>query len=420
MTRQLRILLRAHPVAPLTHACAGLPDASLSSFPEEDRPHLALLLQHLGVIDATDPDQEQPQHKSSKPLPTHLPDQVPGRKKKKQAKAAESEHQQVSCNREGTTRTTQPSPVACQGDGTSANSQDSAPVRPQKGVQQQRGSAEGGSSPGNGFGSSKPHQPTSLHASSTARSSVTSSSALDSEPALSPSLSHLSSAPAQLSQMYFIQAQRDARRGMKISVYTEGDLASIAPSERFEVFCNASASSTELSLTFVSRQDFDDTFLGVTTREHIDRKGSVVPCFGWKANSRTCPTVQGKGGQQGSAHCLASQSALTCTQQGEKANLPLWGKGDSVELIVSLPPNVAGSTGVRSGAGSSLGASAFTPAMVLKVNGKELERLSNLPPLRDWCWYIALELGGDMSCVSLMEDSYAVHWAEYQVKRFLS
>lgn len=81
---------------------------------------------------------------------------------------------------------------------------------------------------------------------------------------------------------------------------------------------------------------------------------------------------------------------------------PLWRKGDSVELMVS-----------RTDGGSQT-------RMVIKVNGRELDHLLLLPPLRNWAWYVAFYMGSDMSCVTFQSDSYAVFWGDYQVKRFLS
>lgn len=125
------------------------------------------------------------------------------------------------------------------------------------------------------------------------------------------------------------QAQYEERRGIKISVYTEADLSSLSATEQFGIFCDATASEGQLSFTFVCRQDFvsgadardlhmctakhkrcrrshtcpptlpaaplyfcrrracaaqDDMFVGVTTRNHTDCKGSQVPSFGWKRN----------------------------------------------------------------------------------------------------------------------------------------
>lgn len=54
-----------------------------------------------------------------------------------------------------------------------------------------------------------------------------------------------------------------------------------------------------------------------------------------------------------------------------------------------------------------------------QVNGREVDSLEPLPPLRHWCWYLALYSGGDMSCVVFQRDAYAVFWSDYQVKRYL-
>lgn len=176
----------------------------------------------------------------------------------------------------------------------------------------------------------------------------------------------------------------------------------LAASERFQVFCNTTAAEGELSFTFVCRQDFDDVFLGVTTRHHIDRKGSVVPCFGWKSNSCIYSAAEDAQDVAGGVH--PHLSSTSSAGQHQDLPLPLWGKGDCVELVVSL---AVASRGKQ-------------PSMVLKVNGRQLDRICNLPPLHSWSWYLAMYLGGDMSSVTFMQNSYAVYWGEYQVKRFLS
>jgi hypothetical protein len=62
--------------------------------------------------------------------------------------------------------------------------------------------------------------------------------------------------PVSTSSLYYIQANYEVKRGIKISVYTEDDLNSLTVQEPFDVFCDTTTREGLLSFTFVSRQDF--------------------------------------------------------------------------------------------------------------------------------------------------------------------
>ena len=53
-----------------------------------------------------------------------------------------------------------------------------------------------------------------------------------------------------------LQARHEQARGIKVSVYTESDLSSLASKEPFDIVCDATVSEGKLSFTFVCRQDF--------------------------------------------------------------------------------------------------------------------------------------------------------------------
>eukprot|EP00877_Chromochloris_zofingiensis_P012576 jgi/Chrzof1/7572/Cz02g28250.t1 len=252
------------------------------------------------------------------------------------------------------------------------------------------------------------------------------------------------------SQLFYIQAHQDKsktsapgrQRGIKISVYTESDLKANASKDSFDMFCDATYGAQRLSFSVVARSEFDNMYIGVTSKNQVDQRGLQIPCFGWKRSGWRYSGADAASSSSGSSSKSKSSSAakVSTSSSGSKSSSrsskdgssstsssiergtrevrdphhallgagsaadngicePLWKKGDSVELVVDLAtPN----------------------RLALKVNGQEVDCLTGLPTFRHWCWYVALFTGTDVSCVVFEKTSYAVFWGDYQVKRYLT
>ncbi|KAG2443505.1 hypothetical protein HXX76_001858 [Chlamydomonas incerta] len=214
-----------------------------------------------------------------------------------------------------------------------------------------------------------------------------------------------------------------------------------------------------LSMTFVSRRPLPagGVFLGLTSAAQLDRRGAAIPCYGWKSNGCTYndgaqqqgrasspqqqrpprrrsaavdslgsldETIFGPIAGSSSSRSLSpgpmSADGLSEASEVEgkatgaevepepepelEPQAPLWAKGDSVELLLR-----AGGRHCQ---------------LVLKVNGRTVDVINRLPLLRNWCWYLGLWAGGDVSAAAvsaavLQRDQYAVYWGDYCVRRFL-
>ncbi|KXZ45020.1 hypothetical protein GPECTOR_59g627 [Gonium pectorale] len=295
---------------------------------------------------------------------------------------------------------------------------------------------------------------------------------------LAPPPCRAAAASRAVSQLFYISTGFCEARGLRVAVHTEDDIRSAAASpspssqqgsgggagagagfgsQAFDMFVDATYSEAQLSLTFVARRELapGGVFLGLTSRAHLDRKGSQIPCYGWKSDGCTYNDHTGGGRLGGSggsgavavgtglglglsglgdglaagrnsagAHCGSAplsppQLPLTAgagagaggfngssgapahagPSAASSSGQPLWRKGDSVELIL------------RQGQSAN--------QLLLKVNGRAVDVINSLPPLRNWSWYVGLWAGGDVSCAVFQRDQYSVYWGDYSVKRYL-
>ena len=283
----------------------------------EDSHHLVALLGHLGLADAFDMEgrEEGLATPSTAPL-EHQP-------------ALKGIGHHLMSIRSHLASSIVPSSLKLgSGDAPAAHSGGVSDSSPSKGSSSSSGSSSGSSSSGSSSSrfsrtklTSSQRTPTAATAAATGGGTVPAGKRDAVKLAASPSLSR----PASMSSLYYIQANYEAKRGIKISVYTEEDLNNLTVREPFDVVCDATTREGLLSFTFVSRQDFvsllslfpgnsnlhyqpvhtesdnmfylnclssclitpqDNVFLGITTRNHLDRKGSQVPCFGWMSKGR--------------------------------------------------------------------------------------------------------------------------------------
>lgn len=107
-------------------------------------------------------------------------------------------------------------------------------------------------------------------------------------------------------------------------------------------------------------------FVGVTSKNQIDRRGLQIPCYGWKrqgclysdeALAAARGASAGTGSKEGGA--AASGDAAAAGQMHT-----LWRKGDAVELCVDT---------------------SATNTLSLRVNGKTVDTLGRVPTFRHTC-----------------------------------